>query len=169
MRLRPTLAALAIALSLGVPWAAMAQPATPASVAQHYGQLVHASYEDTLAAAKDMQAAIHAFLAAPSAQTLGTARERWLAAREFYGQTEAFRFYGGPIDDDHGPEGRLNAWPLDESYVDYVQGKPRSGFIGDAKFRVTKASIAKSNERGGEENVSAGWHASWKPTCAGAA
>ena len=160
LRLRPTLAALAITLSLGVPWAAMAQ---------HYGQLVHASYEDTLAAARDMQAAIHACLAAPSAHTLGTARERWLAAREFYGQTEAFRFYGGPIDDDHGPEGRLNAWPLDESYVDYVQGKPRSGFIGDAKFRVTKASIAKSNERGGEENVSAGWHASWKPTCAGAA
>ena len=128
-------------------------------MAQHYAQLVHASHEDALAAAKDMQAAIHAFLAAPSALTLGMARERWLAAREFYGQTEAFRFYGGPIDDDHGPEGRLNAWPLDESYVDHVQGKPQSGFIGDAKSRITKANIAKSNERGGEENVSAGWHA----------
>ena len=32
-----------------------------------------------------------------------------MAAREFYGQTEAIHFYGGPIDDANGPESRINA------------------------------------------------------------
>ena len=98
-------------------------------------------------------------MAAPSQATLDAARKSWLAAREFYGQTEAFRFYGGPIDGDNGPEGRMNGWPMDESYVDYVEGKPNAGFINNPKFKLSKASLAKANEHGGEENISTGWHA----------
>jgi putative iron-regulated protein len=149
---------------------AHAQTATPAAavaasavdhkaVAQQYAALVHATYADTLTSAKDMQAAIAAFVAAPSAAGLDKARKAWLGAREFYGQTEAFRFYGGPIDDDKGPEGQINAWPLDEAYVDYVQGKPKAGIVNNTKFKITKAALIKANERGGEENISAGWHA----------
>lgn len=129
------------------------------SVARHYAALVHANYSDTLAAAKDMQAAIAAFVAAPSADGLNKARKAWLDAREFYGQTEAFRFYGGPIDDDKGPEGQINAWPLDEAYVDYVEGKPNAGLINDTRFKITKTNLTEVNERGGEENIAAGWHA----------
>lgn len=132
---------------------------TANAVVAQYAALVHASYEDTLAAAKAMQAAIQAFTAKPSPQTLAEARKTWLAAREFYGQTEAFRFYGGPIDDDNGPEGRLNAWPMDESYVDSVEGKPGSGLVNDRKFVINKKSLAAQNERGGEENIATGWHA----------
>ncbi|MGM9424782.1 imelysin family protein [Hydrogenophaga sp. MI9] len=164
------LAAAALALSslamAGLPArAATAAPAVAtaavdhAAVARHYAALVHASYSDTLAAARDLQSAIDSFVKAPSAEGLDKARKAWLDAREFYGQTEAFRFYGGPIDDDKGPEGRLNAWPLDEAYVDYVTGKPQAGMVNNAKFKITKAALAKANERGGEENISAGWHA----------
>ena len=133
--------------------------ATYATVASHYAALVHANYSDTLAAAHAMQAAIAAFVAAPSADGLAAARKAWLEAREFYGQTEAFRFYGGPIDNDDGPEGQINAWPMDEAYVDYVQGKPDAGLINDPKFKITKANLAQFNERSGEENISTGWHA----------
>ncbi|CAM3871224.1 imelysin family protein [Paracidovorax anthurii] len=133
--------------------------ATPATVAAHYAALVHANYEDTLAAARTMRTAIQAFTAKPSVETLAEARKTWLAAREFYGQTEAFRFYGGPIDDDKGPEGQINAWPMDESYVDSVEGKPNAGLINNRKFAITKKNLAAQNERGGEENVATGWHA----------
>ena len=139
--------------------AATASAVDAKAVAAHYATLVHASYSDTLAAAKDLQAAIAAFVAAPSAEGLDKARKAWLAGREFYGQTEAFRFYSGPIDDDKGPEGQINAWPLDEAYVDYVTGKPKAGLVNTPKFKITKAALAKANERGGEENISAGWHA----------
>jgi putative iron-regulated protein len=150
----------AVLVAAALAWGpAHAQPVTPGAVAQHYAALVHANYDDTLGAAKQMQQAIAALTAAPSADTLAAARKAWLAAREFYGQTEAFRFYGGPIDNDNGPEGRINAWPMDEAYVDGVKDKPAAGLINNRKFAITKASLSKMNERGGEENIATGWHA----------
>ena len=153
-----TTAPLAVHAQAASPAAATAA-ATPQNVARHYAALVYANYSDTLAAAQDMQAVIAAFLKAPSAEGLDKARKAWLDAREFYGQTEAFRFYGGPIDDENGPEGQINAWPLDEAYVDYVEGKPGAGMVNDPKVKITKAALIEANERGGEENISAGWHA----------
>jgi putative iron-regulated protein len=150
-----TLASVATVL----PGASRAQAADAAGVLRHYGALVSATYEDTLAAATELQNAVRAFTAKPSTEGLAAARKAWLAAREWYGQTEAFRFYGGPIDDDKGAEGRLNAWPLDESFIDSVKGKPASGIVGDRKQLITKANLARLNERGGEENIACGWHA----------
>lgn len=150
----------AVALAaIGMSSALRAQAVDAAAVVRQYAALVHAGYADTLAAALELQGAVRAFVAAPQAPTLEAARQAWLAAREWYGQTEAFRFYGGPIDDDKGPEGRLNAWPLDESYVDYVQGKPTAGLVNNRKVALTKSILMRANERGGEENVSCGWHA----------
>jgi putative iron-regulated protein len=146
------------ALALAVP-AARADAVDAGAVARHYSVLVSATYDDTLAGALQLQQAVQAFVAKPSADALESARKAWLAAREWYGQTEAFRFYGGPIDDDKGPEGRLNSWPLDESYVDGVKGKPNAGIVADRKVLITKANLARLNERGGEENIAAGWHA----------
>lgn len=94
--------ALTIAAALEAPLVLAAdQNLTP--VLQHYANLVRANYDDTLNSAQAMQRAIQAFLAAPSSATQKAAQDAWRAAREFYGQTEAFRFYGGPIDDEQGP------------------------------------------------------------------
>ena len=149
--------ALAFSALSAIP--AHAQAVNPAAVVQQYATLVHANYSDVLTSAQTLQKAINAFTAAPSAQGLDDAKKAWLAARELYGQTEAFRFYSGPIDSDTGPEGRLNAWPLDESYIDGVSGKPKSGIINNPKVKISKATLSKLNERGGEENIAAGWHA----------
>lgn len=164
-------AVLGMALGLGLGGSggmpqALAQTAAPKgpavdarAVAVGYGELVHASYGDVLASALDMQKAIAVLIATPSQTAMDAARKAWLDAREFYGQTEAYRFYAGPIDNDEGPEGQLNAWPMDESYVDYVEGKPDAGFVNDPKFKITKENLVKQNERGGEENITTGWHA----------
>ncbi|MDT7517453.1 imelysin family protein [Rhodoferax sp. TBRC 17660] len=148
---------LAATLLSGLPL--RAQTVDTASVVRNYAELVSANYQDVLASALSLQKAIKALTAAPSAQSLDDAKKAWLAARAFYGQTEAFRFYSGPIDDDKGPEGRLNAWPLDESYIDSVAGKPKAGIVNNRKITINKATLAKLNERGGEENIAAGWHA----------
>ena len=141
--------------------AAMAASAstTPQAVAAHYAVLVHANYEDARQGAVALQKAIDTFAAAPSEAGLLAARKAWLQAREAYGQTEAFRFYGGPIDNDDGPEGRINAWPMDESYVDHVVDAPTAGIVNDRKVAITRKSLAALNERDGEENVATGWHA----------
>jgi len=37
--------------------------------------------------------------------------------------------------------------------------KPASGIVNNPKVKINKAALAKLNERGGEENIAAGWHA----------
>ncbi len=138
---------------------APAQVATPQAVAGHYAVLVHAAYRDTAQAAGQLREAIKALVAEPSEERLQAARRAWLDAREVYGQTEAFRFYGGPIDDDKGPESRLNAWPMDEAFVDGVIGKPQSGLINNRKVKIDRKTLISYNERDGEENIATGWHA----------
>jgi putative iron-regulated protein len=150
--------AMAVAATLNAPLATAAE-ASIAPVLNHYAEIVYANYADTLHATQAMQKAINAFLAQPSAETQLAAQKAWRAAREFYGQTEAYRFYGGPIDDDDGPEGRINAWPMDESFVDGVQGMANVGLINDRGFAITKDALSAQNERGGEENIATGYHA----------
>lgn len=148
---------MACVLSLCSLWVSAAE-VTQADVLKQYGLLVSASYQDALTSAKEMQSKIDAFIAQPNAQTQKAAQTAWLEAREWYGQTEAFRFYGGPIDSDTGPEGFNNGWPLDEAYIDYVKGKPKAGII-NSKTPITEAKLRSLNERGGEENIATGWHA----------
>ena len=133
-----------------------------------YADIVLANYEDALADAQKLDEAVHAFVDNPSPATLDSAKKAWLTARETYGQSEAFRFYGGPIDDEDGPEGQLNAWPLDESYIDYVETSPNgeTESVGtniinspDEFPSITKELIASLNEEGSETNVSSGYHA----------
>lgn len=131
-------------------------------VVDHYAEGVHASYEASLDSAKKLDEAVDAFLADPTSGSLEDAKSAWLTARDDYGPTEAFRFYDGPIDDpEAGPEGQLNAWPMDENYVDYVEGDPESGIINDAAGfpSITVDILTGANEAGGESNISTGWHA----------
>jgi putative iron-regulated protein len=81
-----------------------------------------ANYEEAKADATALSTAVNRWVASPSEATMDAAEEAWLTARQFYGQSEAYRPYGAPIDDDNGPEGQLSTWPLDEWYSDYVTG-----------------------------------------------
>lgn len=86
-------------------------------VVDTYMSLGSAIFGDALQSAKALQSAVDAFLAAPNDKTLAAARTAWKASRVPYMQTEAFRFGNAIVDD---WEGRVNAWPLDEGLIDYV-------------------------------------------------
>jgi len=88
-----------------------------ADVLNTYANIAEAKYDDSLKAAQTLQSAIAALTANPSDATLNAARAAWVAARVPYQQTEVYRF-GNPIVDDW--EGKVNAWPLDEGLIDYV-------------------------------------------------
>ena len=130
-----------------------------AVVLQH-AKIVFATYSDCVAAAKVMQTAIREFLAAPDAARLEAARKAWTAARRPYLLSESFRFYAGPIDDPDGPEPLLNAWPLDESFID-APGSADPGIVGsERQYPHLTPSVLKSlNQAEGEKNVACGWHA----------
>jgi putative iron-regulated protein len=157
---------LLFAAALSVPLAACSNGGGGTSgygpVVTAYADGVLASYRASASSAKTMDAAIDAFLAAPTEATLAAARKAWLNARGDYGVTEAFRFYDGPIDDpDGGPEGLINAWPMDEKYIDYVEGEPNAGIVNAvADFPTIDAdTLAALNEQGAETNIATGWHA----------
>ncbi len=136
-----------------------------APVAEHYASGVHALYADSLVRARELEQRAQALVAAPDEATLTAARNAWLEARVPYGQTEAFRFYDGPIDGLNGPEGQINGWPLDEAYIDYVDGKPESGIVNDPSIEITPKQLAQYNEGtlGGmferDKAISTGYHA----------
>ncbi len=158
------IAALASGLTLSAPGLALAGPSDDdaQSVVDHYAAGVHAAYEASLESASKLDVAIDAFLDDPTDETLEAAKQAWLAARDDYGLTEAFRFYGGPIDNEaDGPEGLINAWPLDEAYIDYVEGDAQAGVVNDPEtYPTIDAELLTSlNEQGGEANISTGWHA----------
>lgn len=134
---------------------------TAGSVIEAYSDLVYKTYSESLDKAQLLQEDVEFFITNPGVVTLEMARESWRQARAPYGQSEVFRFYSGPIDSDEGPEGLLNAWPLDEAYIDYVEGAPNAGIINNiVDFPViTKELLSSLNELDGEKNISTGYHA----------
>lgn len=131
-------------------------------VKETYANMAFASYEDSYQGALALKTAIYTFVATPTQVNFDAAKQAWLAVREVYGQTEVFRFAEGPIDNAaDGPEGLINAWPMDEVYVDYVQGDPNSGIINNIAGYPTidQATLITANENGGEANISLGFHA----------
>ncbi|MAA78480.1 MAG: iron-regulated protein [Deltaproteobacteria bacterium] len=127
-----------------------------------YAQIVLSSYEDSLSTAQSMDSALSALISGPSDSTMTAARNSWLDSREPYLQTEVYRFYEGPIDNEEGPEGLLNAWPMDESYVDYTRGQMglnMTGIVNDTSVTIDGSTLESLNEQGGEENIATGYHA----------
>lgn len=136
---------------------------TREAVVANYANIVYQNYKDAYDDAVELEAAINAFTAAPTESAFTTAKNKWKEARESYGTTEAFRFANGPIDDEDGPEGLINAWPLDENYIDYVDDEGtivNGGIINSvATVAITKQYLESLNEDGGEKNISTGYHA----------
>ncbi len=167
--------------------AALLAPAAPAlaqtapakrAVLANYADIAAAMYADALAGARALQAAIARLVEAPSQETMKAARAAWIAARVPYQQSEVFRF-GNPIVD--AWEGHVNAWPLDEGLIDYVD---RASYGDDSDENplytaniiesetithagetidvtvITPEVLTKLHEIGGvEANVTIGWHA----------
>jgi len=146
------------------------------AVVKHYADMAWFIYTDAHRSAMDLQDRVNAFLAKPDDSTLKAARHAWIAARVPYLQSEVFRF-GNPIVDDW--EGQVNAWPLDEGLIDYVDANYESALgnpaakaniianeriqIGEDKVDITEITpeaLASLNELGGSEaNVATGYHA----------
>ncbi|PIE25145.1 MAG: peptidase [Neptuniibacter caesariensis] len=117
MNLRKSLTAMAIsAVVLSTTQTQAAAPATT-DILNNYADIAHATYEDSLLTAQKLNKVLDQFLANPNANTLNSAREAWIAARVPYQQSEAYRFGNAMVDD---WEGKVNAWPLDEGLIDYV-------------------------------------------------
>lgn len=155
----------------------LAATVDPAAVVDTYSNIAAAAYEDSLTTAKTLRTSIVEFLDEPSADSLSDARAAWILARVPYQQTEVYRFGNAIVDD---WEGKVNAWPLDEGLIDYVDssygseseenGLYTANVIANAQLSINGQSIDAStitptllselHEAGGiESNVATGYHA----------
>ncbi|MCS0377626.1 imelysin family protein [Vibrio diabolicus] len=154
----------------------VAAQVTKQQVVEHYADVAHAVFADSVTTAKTLDVKIDEFLKSPSADKLEEVKQAWLDSRVPYQQSEVFRFGNAIVDD---WEGQLNAWPLDEGLIDYVatdyqyelgnEGAAANIIantslqIGASKLDVSKITpelLADLNEVGGSEaNVASGYHA----------
>jgi len=135
-------------------------PDNAAAAIANYAAIAEATYDDSVTLASALDDKVAALVASPSAETLADARSAWIAGREPYLRTEVFRFYDGPIDDPATDyEGQINSWPLDENYIDYVEGDANAGIVNDPSVDISAAELAALNAEGGDTNISTGWHA----------
>ncbi|MFQ1700263.1 imelysin family protein [Loktanella agnita] len=168
------LASTALCLALATPAFAIEK----AEVLQTYADIAAAKYADSLATAQVLQTAVNALRADPSAENLRAAKEAWLAARVPYQQTEVYRFGNAIVDD---WEGKVNAWPLDEGLIDYVDasyGGPSDenafaalNVVANPSFTLSGSEVdaaeitpalleeALHEADGVESNVATGYHA----------
>ncbi|WP_146345717.1 imelysin family protein [Falsiphaeobacter marinintestinus] len=146
------------------------------AVIDNYANIALAGYQDSLVQATALKGAIDALVSAPGDATLLAARAAWVEARVPYQQTEAFRFGNPSVD---AWEGKVNAWPLDEGLIDYVDpllgGNDENPFslanivanpaieISGAQLdaaQITPALLQQLHEFDGiEANVATGYHA----------
>ncbi|MGE6742199.1 imelysin family protein [Allorhizobium pseudoryzae] len=125
--------------------------AEPTAVLTHYADLAHAKFEDALTTAKALDTAIDALIAKPSQETLAAARQAWIAARIPYQQSEVYRF-GNPIVDEW--EGKVNAWPLDEGLIDYVDAAYGTESDSNAYYTANVIANKKLSINGEEIDAS---------------
>ena len=142
-----------------------------AEVVKTYAANLAKGYSDAVADELVFKAVVEKFLADPSEENLEDARTAWLASRAHYMLTEGARFSDGPIDvDPPNNEGLVNSWPLDEAYIDYTttfdaDGEPvvdeSVGIINmpEVLENITAEGLDELNAAGGDENISAGYHA----------
>lgn len=104
--------------------------------------------------------AVYRFRKDPGEKTFEDLKNAWIEARKIYGRTEVYRFSDGPIDQLE-VEVLINAWPIDESYIDYTVDNPDSGIINNVTDfpEINSRLLRQLNERDGETNISTGWHA----------
>lgn len=117
------------------------------AVVNHYADLALAEYSDSLTTAQALQQAVDAFLKAPSADTLKAAKAAWVAARVPYQQTEAYRFGNAVVDD---WEGKVNAWPLDEGLIDYVDSDKYGSESDENRYYAANIIANPTLKVGGE-------------------
>ena len=148
-------------------------------VLTNYSNIAHAGFEDSLITAKALQKAIGTFVAKPTEENMTLAKKAWITARAPYQQTEVYRFGNAIVDD---WEGKVNAWPLDEGLIDYVDsgsyGKESdenplytANLIANSKLKIagkevdatkiTKALLQDKIQEADEieSNVATGYHA----------
>jgi putative iron-regulated protein len=134
-----------------------AEQVTRAQVETHFANMAHAMVQDSLTASTNLKAAVTTLVATPSDENLIAAKAAYKSLRLPYQQFEITRFdvaNNHVTVGDNGPasdgglanvddwEGQVNAWPLDEALIDYVDGS----YTGEIPVAGTSINIINATQ-----------------------
>ncbi|WP_232374039.1 imelysin family protein [Leptospira chreensis] len=131
-----------------------------------YSQIAFQNYSDAYTDVVALRQKVTAFTgkASPTLAELNEVKSYWRRARRSYLQTEIFRFSKGPIDNPALTDGvelepLMNAWPLDEGYIDTVilTGTITKQGLIDANGGDCATGTCPDGDPA--KNISVGWHA----------
>lgn len=131
-----------------------------------YSQIAFENYSDAYADVVALRQKVTTFTAkaSPSLSELNELKTYWRKARRSYLQTEIFRFSQGPIDNPALTGGvelepLMNAWPLDEGYIDTVILTGTITKQGLIDANGGDCSSGNCPDGDSAKNISVGWHA----------
>lgn len=94
------------------------QPSFDAEIVKHFSDdVVVPTYQNLAARMAELDTAVSALAADPTAAKLNAAQEAWFAARQPWEQSEGFLF--GPVDS-FGYDPAMDSWPVNKSDLDAV-------------------------------------------------
>lgn len=145
-------------------------------VAEHYLTQAHHRYLESLEAARRLFETLKTLVASPSEASHAAAKVAWIEAHRIYSRTEVLRFGNPNVD---AWETRVNAWPVDEGFLDYVSpryvyegGNPHAlynligtdfqiapSFIVEARSEMDPKAGVYRGFTDNETNVATGFHA----------
>jgi uncharacterized iron-regulated protein len=111
-------------------------------VAEHYLVQAHNRYAESLEAAKRLFETLRTLVASPSEASHAAAKAAWIEAHRIYSRTEVLRFGNPNVD---AWETRVNAWPVDEGFLDYVS--PRYFYEGGESPRAIQPDRRRLSDR----------------------
>lgn len=119
-------------------------------VTEHYVTQARERYQAALDKALELEKAVRIFISNSSPETHEAAKQAWLNAHRVYCATEVFRFGNPNVD---AWEGRVNAWPVDEGYIDYIN---EDHYYPEESNRLARLNyIANPNFPIGDEAIEA--------------
>ena len=116
-------------------------------ILQNYANIALAKFEDSVSTALKLQAVVNNLIMEPSAENMQSSKAAWLNSRVPYQQTEVYRFGNAIVDD---WEGKVNAWPLDEGLIDYVDSS-YGGATDENEYAVLNVVANSSFTLSGKE------------------
>lgn len=86
---------------------------------RYYIESARQRFADALHDAELLLEQVNQFVESPDGEKHARVKQAWLQAHKAYSLTEVFRFGNPNVD---AWEAKVNAWPVDEGFIDYVTG-----------------------------------------------
>lgn len=133
---------------------------------QQLQQLAHLSFEQAEQQTDALKDSISLLLDNPDPFTLQAAREQWQQAYLAYCRTLMFSYLPTQDPAEWTKEGidrhrlmhRVESWPIEGGYIDYVEGYPLTGIVNDLSLKLNRENLIAQHRFAAPESASLGFH-----------